>query len=127
MFRYLLLWFPLLLIAILNGTLRDLGYRRVLGELRAQQLSTLTLLLLLALYIGFVLRRYPPASAAQALGIGVLWLLATLAFEFGFGRWRGHSWSDLLADYNLLRGRLWLLVPLWVAIAPFFYFRLMQR
>ncbi|TCZ73340.1 hypothetical protein [Flaviaesturariibacter aridisoli] len=124
MLRYLMLWFPMLLIAIFNGALRDLGYKRAFGELRAQQLSTLTLLLFFTLYIGFVLNRFPPASGVQAAWVGVLWLVLTLAFEFGFGRYQGRSWPQLLADYHLLRGRLWLLVPLWVALAPYLFYKL---
>jgi hypothetical protein len=30
---------------------------------------------------------------------------------------------DLLADYNLLAGRLWPLVLVWVAIAPALFYR----
>ncbi|RYZ24563.1 MAG: hypothetical protein EOO16_00220 [Chitinophagaceae bacterium] len=127
MLTYLLLWFPMLLIAILNGTLRDLGYRKWLGNLAAHQLSTITLILLFAVYIRFVVHRFPPASGGQALFAGLFWVLLTLAFEFGFGRYRGHSWGDLLADYNLLRGRLWVLIPIWVGVAPYLFFKLMQR
>jgi hypothetical protein len=47
----------------------------------------------------------------------------TLAFEFGFGRWRGRSWEQLLEDYNVFEGRLWLLIPLWVMIAPYLFYK----
>ncbi|GAA4334652.1 hypothetical protein [Flaviaesturariibacter amylovorans] len=127
MLTYLLLWFPMLLIAIVNGTLRDLGYKKWLGELPAHQFSTLTLIVFFAVYIRYVVHHFPPASETHALMLGLLWLVLTLAFEFGFGRYRGHSWNDLLADYNLLRGRLWVLIPVWVAIAPYLFFKLMQR
>ncbi|MEW6447103.1 MAG: hypothetical protein AB1426_03305, partial [Bacillota bacterium] len=59
--------------------------------------------------------------------IGLIWLVLTVAFEFGFGHFvMGHSWSRLLHDYNLLKGRLWVLVLLWVAIAPYVFYRLSE-
>ena len=34
-----------------------------------------------------------------------------MLFELGFGHWvAGHPWSRLLADYDLLAGRIWVLV-----------------
>lgn len=43
----------------------------------------------------------------------------TLAFEFGFGHYiAGTPWSELVADYDLLQGRLWVLVPFTMMLAP---------
>jgi apolipoprotein N-acyltransferase len=51
-------------------------------------------------------------------------LLATIAFEFGFGHFvAGHSWSKLLADYNVFNGRLWLLVLVWITIMPYGFYQ----
>ena len=51
--------------------------------------------------------------------IGAMWLGLTLAFEFLVGHYVFHtSWNELLADYNLLNGRLWLLVLATTLIAP---------
>jgi len=36
----------------------------------------------------------------------------------------GHPCYNLLHDYNLLQGRIWLLVPIWIAVAPYFLFRM---
>jgi hypothetical protein len=124
MLKYFLLWFPMLLIALANGALRDLVYKRYAGELTAHQVSTFVLILLFAFYIGYVLQRFPPSSDTQAIIVGFLWLALTLAFEFGFGRWRGNSWSKLLEDYNLFEGRLWVLVPFWILIAPYLFYKL---
>jgi hypothetical protein len=124
MWRYLLLWLPMLLLAVANGALRELTLRRRLGELRAHQLSTLLLLVLLALYIGGVLRVWPPTSPGEALAVGSLWLGLTLSFEFLAGRYLSkQSWRRLLADYDLRAGRLWALVPLWVLVAPLLFQR----
>ncbi|HEX2533754.1 MAG TPA: hypothetical protein VHK69_08460 [Chitinophagaceae bacterium] len=124
MLFYLLTWIPMLLLAVANGLLREFFFRKFLEEGPAHQLSTGTLLLFFAFYIRWVTSVRPPASAGQAIWVGIGWLLLTLAFEFGFGRARGHSWDTLLADYNLLQGRLWVLIPLWVALAPWLFYRL---
>ena len=91
MLKYILTWFPMLLLAIGNGALRDLVYKKYTGELTAHQLSTISLLLLFALYIGFIIRKYPPVSSKQAILVGALWMLLTLIFEFGFGKARGRT------------------------------------
>lgn len=122
--KYLLLWFPMLFIAILNGTLREFVFRKFTGELTAHQLSTITLLLFFSIYIHFVVTKIPPGSSLNALLIGLLWVVLTLLFEFGFGRYRGNSWETLLHDYNLVKGRIWLLIPVWVAIAPYLFYKL---
>lgn len=102
----------MIVLAVLNGTARDLWYKKYMSELTAHQLSTASLIILLWVYISFVIKKFPPASAAQSIYIGIAWLLLTLAFEFGFGSYRGKSMNELLADYNLLKGRIWILIPL---------------
>ena len=113
----------MVLIAIANGVVRQAWYGRHLSELRAHQLSSLTALVLFGFYIRLSLRFFPPASAAQAWAVGVLWLALTVAFEFGFGHFvAGHSWSRLCQDYNLLAGRLWVLILLWLTVAPSLFY-----
>jgi hypothetical protein len=123
MYRYILLWFPMLLIAIFNGMMRDLWYKKYFEDLTAHQVSTFTLILFFGLFIDFVFRKFPPSSSLYALLIGILWLVMTLIFEFGFGRLRGNSWEKLLEDYNLVKGRLWLLIPIFIAVAPYLFYR----
>lgn len=123
MLKYVALWFPMLLIAIINGIARE-GYKTYTGEITGRQLSTLTLLIFFGLYIYWAMRVFPPKSAMQALLIGGIWVVMTLVFEFGFGLYRGNSWNDLLGEYNLLAGRLWILVPIWVTITPYLFYKL---
>ena len=125
MLKYLLAWIPMVFIAIVNGALREAWYGKQLGELRAHQLSTLIGALLFGVYIGAVMRYWKPASAEQALAIGLLWLGLTVAFEFLFGHYvAGHPWPRLRHDYNLLAGRVWSLLLIWVAVAPYVFYQL---
>ena len=62
---------------------------------------------------------WPLASNGQALAVGLIWLGLTVAFEFLFMHHvRGMPWSRLLHDYNVLEGRVWVFVLLWVFLAP---------
>lgn len=45
--KYVLAWFPMVVIAITNGGLRQAWYGKHLGELQAHQVSTLTAVILL--------------------------------------------------------------------------------
>jgi hypothetical protein len=123
MLKYFLAWFPMLLLAVANGTLRDFGYSKYTGALLAHQISTATLIILFAGYIRYIVQKFPPSSQSHALLIGLLWLVLTLCFEFGFGWFRGNSWAKLLEDYNLLRGRVWIFIPIWILIAPYLFYR----
>jgi len=43
----------------------------------------------------------------------------TLAFELGWGRFVEHlAWSTMLADYDLTAGRIRVLVPIGILVAP---------
>lgn len=122
---YALGWLGLLAIAMANGALREGLYAAQMTELAAHQLSTLLGLLLFTLYIGWFTVRWPLPSAGLAVGVGALWLGLTLAFEFGFFHYvMGRPWSRLLRDYDLSAGRLWVLIPIWTAMAPFVFYRL---
>jgi uncharacterized membrane protein len=111
-------------IAVANGVVRETGLRRRFSEPRARQISTMLLVLFFSIYMAAIFRLWPLASAKQAVQVGALWLVLTLAFEVALGRFLSHlSWSQILAEYNVLAGRLWLLVPLWIALAPYLFFR----
>lgn len=117
--RWLVGWSGLAVAGIANGAVREATYAHWTGEGTAHAVSTLALLGISAAYVGWLQGRWPLPSSPVAWRIGAVWMLLTLAFEFGFGHYvAGTSWSELLADYNLLKGRLWALVPLWILVAP---------
>jgi hypothetical protein len=117
--RSILFWLPMIPVAVANGIVREYTYGRKLPELRAHQLSTGSCIALFALYIWIVFPYLHIASLGQAVTVGLLWAGCTIAFEFIFGHFfAGHSWRRLLQDYNLFAGRLWMLVPLLLAVMP---------
>lgn len=125
--RYILAWIPMIFIGILNGIVREVTYGKYLDELRAHQVSTITGVLLFGFYIWALTRFWSFESPEQALTIGFIWLGLTVVFEFTFGHYvMGHSWSRLLSDYNILAGRVWIVVLIWIAIAPLLFSRFLQ-
>jgi hypothetical protein len=114
----------MLVIAVANGALRQATFGKVMPELLAHQLSTLSGSVLEGLFIWFVIRAWPPFSGRQALLVGFVWLLLTVAFEFFMGLVLTHRpLSHVLLDYNLLAGRLWVLFLVWLTFAPWVFFR----
>ncbi len=127
MWKYVIAWVPMIFIAIGNGIFREKFLASRLRELGAHQASTVTLVILFGIYIWILIRNWKPESTEQAITIGLLWLGLTVLFEFLFGHYvAGHSWSKLLHDYNILKGRIWIIVLIWVTIAPYIFYQLRQ-
>jgi len=114
----------MLLVSIANGAIRDFTYGKHVNELAAHQLSTVSSVVLLGIVIRMFVRLYPPDSGRQAVSIGLLLMGMTIAFEFVFFPHVGsHSWAELLGNYNVFRGRVWVVVLVWIGIAPYVFFR----
>ena len=111
-------WTGVVVLAVVNGGLHRL-YEQPLGELRAHQLSGVTLLVLLAPWAARTERRHPLRTAHAAARAGAIWAGCTVAFEFLFFHYvGGQSWAQLLHDYDLTQGRIWGLVVAGIAVAP---------
>jgi hypothetical protein len=111
-------WGGLAALAVANGLSRGL-YAGRLGDDRAHQVSTATLIAAVVPYTRAVERRWPLPSGGTAAAVGATWVALTVAFEFGFGHYVARqSWPTLLADYDLRRGRLWPLALAATAAAP---------
>ena len=122
---YISFWLVLMLLAVGNGILREATYGQILSELQAHQLSTLTGILAMTAAVWLLSLWKQPDSEQQALFIGIIWLFATVSFEFVFGHYvAGHSWQRLFQDYNLLAGRVWLLFLIWLVALPYAVFKL---
>ena len=117
--KHLLAWIPMIFLAILNGGLRDFTYGQAVSQDLAHQISTITLILVFAVYVWFLGRIWPLASLRQAALVGTVWLILTVAFEFAIGHFiSGLSWDEMFRAYDLLSGNLWMLVPLSVGLLP---------
>jgi hypothetical protein len=126
--RYLIAWLAMLVVAFVNGGLREFTYGKHLSALAANQLSCVSGIILLGTVIYLYQRRWPFASARQAWSAGLFWMVLTVAFEFLFFHYvGGEPWEALLANYDIVHGRLWPLILLWVAVAPYLFYRYASR
>ena len=118
--RIAAIWFLLLVIAIVVASLREGVLRPRLGEQWAHVVGTLVVALAFGGVIWLTVQYVTPTlERGRLVTVGVVWFVATVLFEFGFGHYvMGHSWTRLLADYNLRAGRLWLLVLLTLLCMP---------
>jgi hypothetical protein len=116
--RASLVWLGILALASLNGALRDLIVAPRIGDTVARAISTVILCGLVLLVTWLSIRWLGPRGPRQALGVGLLWVALTLTFEVAAGRLSGKPWSVVLADYDVLRGRIWILVPIVTFLAP---------
>lgn len=123
--RATIIWFLLGFLAILNGAVREAFIRPAVGEQAGHVVSTLIFcLVILAVAVGS-LGWISPASRRDALTVGIVWVLIAFAFEFLAGHLLfGYSWEMLLADYDIFRGRVWVLVPLTTLLAPLWAYRI---
>lgn len=123
--KYVLAWFPMLVIAVANGALRQSVFAKEMAELQAHQLSSLTGSVFMGLFIWFVVHLWPPSSSLQALAVGLIWLCLTVCFEFFMGLvLQQRPLAQVLDQYNLLAGRVWVLFLAWITIAPLLFLRI---
>ena len=126
--RAIAIWFGLLILAILNGAFREGMLVPRLGRGVGHAVSTVSLS---ALILGFGWMTLPwigPRTLQEAWIVGALWTGLTLAFEFLGGRFIfGKPWAELLADYNLLAGRIWLMVLIVTLMTPIVAFTSQPR
>lgn len=125
---WLLGWLGMLLLAMLNATLRVAVVQPVVGEAVARAFATVLLLVALTAWTWFLHGRRPLPDTRTAWVVGAVWVALTLSFEFGFGGLvEGLSWSTMLADYDVTAGRIWVLVPLWTLALPAVVHRVRSR
>jgi hypothetical protein len=91
------------------------------GEPAGHAISSVSLSALIFLLSWLTIGWVNPATAKDALLIGLVWLALTLAFEFIAGHYLFRKpWNELIADYDILAGRIWVLVLVTTTFAPLF-------
>lgn len=119
--KAILIWILFVPIAIINGIIREKFYKQFAGDLTAHQISTgIALVAFISLsyfMLGTVISNTDPRNLFI---VGLLWVVMTMVFEFGFGHYiDGVSWERLFSDYNLFKGRLWGLFLLVIFLSPY--------
>ena len=117
--RSFLIWLLFIPLAIAHGALRDLLLTPALGDTLGRAVSSLTLSLLILGLTLLQVKRLGVDTRAGYLVVGAFWVILTLLFEVSFALLViGHPMDELLKDYNIFRGRLWLIVLAATFFAP---------
>ena len=125
MLRGVAVWFGIILVEVLHGIARAMFLAPVVGDFRARQLAVFTGSLLILVVAAASIRWIRPAHAADAVCVGIVWLVLTLGFEIAFGRFVVNAtWSRIASDYDLRRGGLLPIGLLVLTAAPFISARL---
>ena len=118
------IWSGILVLAVLNGALREAIFIPRLGMTAGLVLSGVLLSSLIFAVAYFSLPWTGARRITELLGIGLGWLAATLVFEFSFGLWQGQSWQVMLEAYTFKGGNIWPAVLVVTALAPYLAARL---
>ena len=117
--KAILVWLALAVLAVSNGIVRNAVISPRLGDLGGHIFSTGVFCVIIFVVTWYTIGWIGPRTGRGALLVGVLWMGMTIAFEFLAGHYLfGNSWDKLLADYNIARGRVWLLVLVALLVAP---------
>ncbi len=117
--RALALWCGILVLAVLNGTLREAVLAPRLGAGAALPLSgvLLSFLVLAVAWVGVAW--LGPAVPRTWWSAGALWFVLTLLLELFMGRvLLGRSWEQVLGVFRFRAGDLFPLVLLLTGLAP---------
>lgn len=121
--RAFLIWLILVVLAVVNGVSRNALIIPRIGEHGGHVISTVMFCVVIFLVSWLSIRLMGARNLQDAKIIGMMWAVLTVMFEFLAGHYLfGNSWDKLIADYNVMRGRIWILVlfssyfaPLWAA------------
>ncbi len=113
------IWLLFVLLAILNGTIRVVLIIPIVGAYAGQVIRSIILSAVIFLVTWYFVKKKNITSKKLTSQIGLAWFILTVAFEFVFGHFvMGHPWKTLIHDYNILEGRVWLLVLAATLFAP---------
>lgn len=115
-------WLFVALAAMMNGMFRSLFLVPRLGDHAAHVLSVLMMMILVLLLSSVLVNRFLREYGNRDLFlIGFLWMALSVSVDFLFEYFiMDVPWRVILRDYNLLSGRIWLLVLATELIGPWF-------
>ena len=116
-------WFVLLITALINATIREIGYKPLLTPylgIWVHQISSLTGILFFYLAIYIFLKKSKTKYASKDLFLAsFIWILLTLIFETFMNLYLRHlTFAQVLETYYFWRGETWIFVLLSLIISP---------
>ena len=118
-FKAFIVWLGILLLAVINGIIRETLFIPELGKSLGLIFSGVLLSLFIFLMTYFTLPWFGKIKLFNYLYIGIAWICLTLVFEFTFGLLQGKSWSELFDAYLFKDGNIWPIVLLITTLSPY--------
>lgn len=130
--KAILFWFVLLILALLNATIREMTYKPFLTPyigIWAHQISSLTAIVLFFIAIFIFLKKIvTDYTRKDVIVIGLLWLVMTFLFENSLSILVRHfSFTEILETYYFWNGETWIFVLLSLVVSPVIIFNILQN
>jgi hypothetical protein len=117
--RGIAIWFVLMGAEFAHGIVRAIWLVPVVGDFPARQIGVFTGTIINLAVAALFIRWIHPMRVADAVGVGITWLIVTLTFEITFGRLvMQASWQRIGSDYDLVHGGLLPIGLVLLALAP---------
>ncbi len=131
-FKAILFWFVLLIIALINATIRELTYKPLLEPyigIWAHQISSVTAILFFFIAIFFFIRNSKENfSKKQLIIMSSIWILLTILFETLMNFfWRKISLIQTLQTYYFWNGEAWIFVLISLVVSPLIVRRILKK
>ncbi len=111
------IWLGIIPLAFINAGIREILLIPILGQI-GLPISALTLCVLIFLLSYIFIPRLGNDDKKTFIKMGFLWAIATVTFEVILGFLMNKSVSEILSQYNIFSGNLWLIVILFIAFVP---------
>ena len=122
------MWVVFLIIAIINAGIREKIIEKHISELPAHLVSTVLFSVLIFIVTAIFINYKNITDSKILLAIGFAWVVLTISFEFLFFHYvAGNPWSQLLADYNIMKGRIFPLVLITTLLSPIIASRIFNK
>jgi len=121
--KSILIWLSIIPLAILNGGFREMVLISWLGENFANFISAIILCLMIFIVSLIFIPRIGKGNSKKSWAktyweIGILWIFLTIVFETMLVLAMGGNFRDMMAMYDITTGNFWLMVVLFIGIAP---------
>jgi hypothetical protein len=127
-FKAIAIWLIFIIAESLNGTIRIFWLIPTFGDSLAHQLSFVTGAALIVAIATLFVPWLHLSRFSEMIKVGFLWMLLTILFEIGLGRFVfGYSWGQIAADYNLLQGNLMSLGLILLVLSPVIGVKIRER
>lgn len=121
------IWLLIVIVAIINGAIRDKLLTPLIGAHLSLPISGITLSFLVFVITYFAIPFFGNIKSRVYILIGLFWIILTLAFEYLFGHYViGKSWYEINQVFDVYNGNLFTVVLVVTGLSPWAAAKLSQ-